>query len=280
MYYYILDQGSLPIDKFERLQTEVTGLLAEFKIAGEMGRVTPLRHVSELVNVASQRAVKTLVICGSDDTFNQVVVALKGRDFLLGFIPLDEESYLGKILGLDSVFTAVKTIAARRVEKIDLAKIGGNYFLSYLEFGVTSQNLKGLSWFSSLRLLSIEPKKFNIRIDDSYNVEIEALGGMLTNTRSTSSKNASIANPTDSSLDLLLLEPLNKMQILQYKKDIAEGTLENVPKTTVIKCRKAEFIEPRGTNLTMLGRVVAKFPAAVEIIPQRLRMIVGKNRTF
>jgi hypothetical protein len=52
--------------------------------------------------------------------------------------------------------------------------------------------------------------------------------------------------------------------------------LENVPKTTVIKCKKIELQEPRGTNLTMLGRVVAKFPATVEIIPQRLRMIVGK----
>lgn len=41
-----------------------------------------------------------------------------------------------------------------------------------------------------------------------------------------------------------------------------------------------QFLEPRGAHLTMMGRTVAKFPATVELVPQRLRVIVGKNRTF
>lgn len=280
MYYYILDQHNLPIDKFERLQTELQGLLTEFKISGECARVTPLRSVADLVDTASQRGAKTLVACGSDDTFNLMLAALRGRDFTLGFIPFDEQSYLAKILGVDNLFTGVKTVAARRIEKIDLARIAGNYFISYLEFGVMSQDLKSANWLTSLKLLSTETKSYTIRIDDSYNVNIDALGGLAVNIRSTSSKNETIANPTDASLDLLLLEKLNKADILRYRKIIAMGCLEEVPKTTVIKCKKMEFLEPRGANLTMLGRVVAKFPATVEIIPQRLRMIVGKNRTF
>ncbi len=280
MYYYILDQNGLSIDKFERLQNELSGLLSEFKISGEMARVTPLRTVQDLVETASQRGTKTLVACGSDDTFNLMLAALKGRDFTLGFIPLDENSFLSKILGIENVFAGAKTIAARRIEKIDLAKIAGNYFISYLEFGALSQNLKAAGFWSGVKLLSVEPKNLNIRIDDSYNINLSALGGLAVNIRSTSSKAHNIANPTDGNLDLLVLEPLNKMQILQYRKDIAEGVLENVPKTTVIKCKKIEFLEPRGTPLSMLGRIVAKFPATVEIIPQRLKMIVGKNRTF
>lgn len=280
MYYYILDQNGLPLDKFERLQTQLSGLLAEFKIAGEMARVTPLRTVQDLVETASARACKTLVACGSDDTFNLMLAALKGRDFTLGFIPLDENSFLGKILGLHDPFTGVKTLAARRIERIDLCKIAGNYFISYLEFGVMSQNLKSAGFWSGLKLLSTEPKNLNIKIDDSYNITLSALGGMAVNIRSTSSKNQKIANPTDSNMDLLILEPLNRLEILRYRSDIAEGILENVPKSTIIKCKKIEFLEPRGMPLSMLGRIVAKFPATVEIIPQRLKMIVGKNRTF
>jgi len=280
MYYYILDQNTLPVDKFEMMQTELSGLLAEFKIAGESARVTPLRTVADLVDTASQRGVKTLVACGSDDTFNLMLAALRGRDFTLGFIPFNEDSFLAKILGIESLFVGAKTIAARRIEKIDLAKIAGNFFINYLEFGVLSQNIKNAGWFSSMRMLSTEPKNLNVRIDDSYNVNINSLGGLVVNIRSTSSNVASIANPTDGNLDLLILERLNKAQILRYRKDIAEGRLENVPKSTIIKCKKIEFLEPRGTNLTMLGRSVAKFPATVEIIPHRLRMIVGKNRTF
>jgi len=280
MYYYILDQHSLPMEKFEKLQTELQGLLAEFKISGEASRVTPLRSVQDLVDTASQRGAKTLVACGSDDTFNLMLAALKGRDFTLGFIPFDENSTLSKILGIENVFLGVKTIAARRIEKIDLAKIAGNYFISFLEFGVMSHNIKDVSLWQSLKLLSSEAKNFVIRVDDSYNVTISGLGGLVANIRSTSSQMERIANPTDGNLDLLILERLNKMQILKYRAAISEGALEKVPNTTVIKCKKIQFLEPRGTNLTMLGRVVAKFPATVEIIPQRLKMIVGKNRTF
>ncbi|MCL5666399.1 MAG: hypothetical protein M1383_01350 [Patescibacteria group bacterium] len=280
MYYYIVDQNHLPLEKFERLQTQLQGLLAEFKIAGEVARVTPLRNITDLVNTASQRGAKTLVACGSDDTFNQMLAALKGRDFTAGFIPFDENSILAKILGTENLFTGVKTIAARRIEKIDLAKISGNYFISFLEFGVMSQNIKDATLWQSLKLLSSESKSFTIRIDDSYNVTINGQGGLVANIRSSSAHNERIANPTDGNLDLLILEKLSKMQILAHRKAIGEGCLEKVPNTTVIKCKKIEFLEPRGFSLTMLGRVVAKFPATVEIIPQRLRMIVGKSRTF
>ena len=280
MHYYILDQHNLPMEKFEKLQTQVLGLLAEFKIAGEASRVTPLRSVQDLVDTASQRGASTLVACGSDDTFNLMLAALKGRDFTLGFIPFDENSNLAKILGIENIFLGAKTIAARRIEKIDLAKISGNYFISYLEFGVMSHNIKNASMWQSLKLLSSESKSFTIRVDDSYNVTINGLGGLAANIRSTSCQGEKIANPTDGYLDLLILERLGKMQILKYRNAISDGCLEKVPNTTVIKCKKIQFLEPRGTNLTMLGRVVAKFPSTVEIIPQRLKMIVGKNRTF
>lgn len=280
MYYYILDQGNLPVDKFEKLQVELQGFLTEFKISGETARVTPLRSISDLVDTASQRNIKTLVACGSDDTFNLMLAALKGRDFTLGFIPLDEKSYLSTILGLDNIYTAVKTIAGRRIERMDLARIAGNYFISYLEFGVLSQKLKDISWWNGFKMLSSKPSDYVLRIDDSYTINLNALGGLIVNTRSTSSSKQSIANPTDSHLDLLLLEGLSKTEIIRYRNAITSGELEQVPKTTVIKCRKVEFQHPKGHNLTMLGRVVAKFPATVEIIPQRLRLIVGRNRTF
>jgi diacylglycerol kinase family enzyme len=280
MHYYIVDQGNIPIEKFEKLQTELQGLLAEFKVSGETARVTPLRSVQDLVDTASQRGAKTLIACGSDDTFNLMLAALKGRDFTLGFVPFDEKSNLAKILGVNDIYNGIKTVAARRIEKIDLAKIAGSYFISYLEFGVMSHQLHAASMWQNLKLLSSEAKSFTIRVDDSYTVNINGLGGLVANIRASSSKNEKIANPTDGHLDLLIVERLGKLDILKYRDAIAEGALEKVPSTTVIKCKKIEFLEPRGFNLTMLGRVVAKFPSTVEIIPQRLRMVVGKNRTF
>ncbi len=281
MYYYILDPNKLTLPKFERLQVELQGMLAEFKVAGEIGRITALRSMSDLVETANQRGVKTLVACGSDDTFIRMLAELRGKDFALGFIPFDEESYLAKIFGVDSLYTAVKTLAARRIEKIDLAVISPHtYFLSYLEFGGITEYAKGLNFWSAIRPQKQDLEKISIRIDDSYTIETECLGGMIVNTRPTSSKDATIANPTDSFLDVLILEKLNRSDIVRYKQTIIDGHLERIPRTSVIKCRKVEFLEPRGLPILLGGRTITKIPATVQIIPNRLRVIVGKKRTF
>ncbi len=280
MYFYILDGTNIPEAQFERAQVTLQGLLAEFKISGEMARVTSIRGIAELVETASERGVKTLIACGTDDTFNLMLAYLKGRDFALGFIPMTEDTYLAQILGIDSLLTAVKTVAARRIEKMDLATLGDNYFVSQLEFGIASSKAKQMGFFSSLRGMSAIEHNLKIRVDNSYNMDITCLGGTVTNSRATSSSNSTIANPTDGYLDLMVLERMNKIDVMKYKPDIAIGALENIPGTSVIKCRQVEFLEPRGFPLTIAGRTFAKVPAIVSMIPRALRMIVGKNRTF
>ncbi len=280
MYFYILDGTNIPEAQFEKAQVTLQGLLAEFKISGEMARVTSMRGIKELVETASDRGVKTLIACGTDDTFNIMLAYLKGRDFALGFIPMTDNTYLSEILGIDTLLTAVKTVAARRIEKIDLATLGENYFISQVEFGIASTKAREMGFFSSLRGMAAVEHSLKIRVDDSYNMDITCLGGTVTNSRATSSSNSTIANPTDGLLDLMVLERMNKIDVMKYKPDIAAGVLENIPGTSVIKCKQVEFLEPRGFPLTIAGRTFAKVPAVITIIPRQLRMIVGKNRTF
>lgn len=280
MYFYILDSTNITPSEFEKAQVTLQGLLTQFRISGEMVRVTSIRGIPELVELAAERGVKTLIACGTDDTFNIMLAYLAGRDFALGFIPMVPDTSLGKILGIDSLETAVKTVAARRLEKIDLALLGDNYFISQVEFGIASTKVKNMSWFGSMTSLSKDEIKVKLRIDNSYTMDITCLGGTVTNSRTTSSANSSIANPTDGFLDLMVLERLSRVDILKYKPDIAAGVLENIPGTSVIKCRQVEFLEPRGFPLNIAGRTFAKVPAVVSIIPRQLRMIVGKGRTF
>jgi diacylglycerol kinase (ATP) len=280
MYFYILDGKNISEAQFEKAQVTLQGLLAEFKISGEMARVTSIRGIAELVETASERGVKTLIACGTDDTFNFMLAYLKGRDFALGFIPMTDDSYLSQILGIDSLLTAVKTVAARRIEKIDLATLGDNYFISQAEFGMASNTAKTTGLFSGLRSMSTAEYNLKIRVDDSYTMDITCLGGTVTNSRATSSSNSTIANPTDGLLDLMILERMGKVDVLKYKPDIASGVLEHIPGTSVIKCKQVEFLEPRGFPLTIAGRTFAKVPSTIQIFPRQLRMIVGKNRTF
>lgn len=281
MYYYILDPGKLSLPKFEQLQVQLQGLLHEFNISGEIGRVTTLRSIADLVDTAASRGASTIVACGNDDTLNQVLAALRNRDFLVGFLPLDPNtSYLSTILGIPDLLTGIKTIAARRIVGIDLAAINGFHFLSFLEFGVTSQNLEQAGIWKTLQLLSKPTTSWRFKIDDSYVLNINGLGGLLVNSRSTSSKQERIANPTDGLLDLLLIEKITKSEIIKLRDTLVRGQLEELPNPTVIKCKSVEFMEPKGSSLTMFGRQVAKFPTKVQMTGRKQRMIVGKQRTF
>jgi len=282
MYFYILDPHKIPQKNFERQQTELQSLLTEFNIGGEMARITPLRIMQDLVDTAASRGVKTLIACGTDETFNQMLAAVKDRDFTLGFIPFTTETQLGHILGMTDLQTCVKTIAGRRMEKLDLARVENNYFISYLELGIGSETNKPQGFFSSMKMFSgASTAEIKMRIDDSYTITSKVMGGLVINTRSTKNGgDESIGNPQDGFLDLLLVEKLSGMSAAKYKGEIENGYYENIPNSTVIRCKQIEFLEPVNYKICVDGQEVAKFPAIVDVHPQALRMIVGKNRTF
>ncbi|MDB4939758.1 MAG: diacylglycerol kinase, catalytic region [Candidatus Doudnabacteria bacterium] len=282
MYFYILDPHNIPQKNFERQQTELQSLLTEFNVSGEMAKITPLRIIQDLVDTAASRGVKTLIACGTDETFNQMLAAVKDRDFTLGFIPFAPNTQLGRILGMDDLATCVKTIASRRTEKIDLAKIDNNYFISYLELGIGSQTNKPLGMLSSIKLFAGSAlTEIKMRIDDAYTITSKTMGGLLVNTRGTKMcAGGAIGNPQDGFLDLLLIEKLSRMSAAKYKKEIENGCYENIPSATSVRCTKVEFLEPINYKISVDGIEVAKFPATVELLPQGLKMIVGKNRTF
>jgi len=281
MYFYILDPHDIPQKNFERNQTELQSLLTEFNISGEMARITPLRIMQDLVDTAATRGVKTLVAFGTDETFNQMLAAVKDRDFTLAFIPFVENTQLGKILGMENLAMCVKTIASRRMEKLDLARIDDNYFISYLELGIGAETNKHLGFFSSLKRFAGSASEIKMRIDDSYTVTSKTLGGLLVNTRGTKMHaSGSVGNPQDGFLDLLLIEKLSRFSAAKYKNEIQNGCYENIPGSTLIRCKKVEFLETLGYKIWVDSFEDAKVQAVVELIPKTLKMIDGKHQTF
>jgi diacylglycerol kinase family enzyme len=281
MYYYILDSHDIPQKDFEKSQTELQSLLTEFRISGEIARVTPLRVIPELVDTAATRGATTLVACGTDETFYQVLAAIKDHQFTLAFIPFSNNSHLGRILGMTDLYTCVKTIAGRRIERIDAATIDGSYFISSIELGIAKHTNQKLSLFSSMRLLSGATSHIKLRIDDSYNIESDISGALLVNTRGAkSAEETVIGNPGDGTLELLILGKVSGLSAAKYKDLIAAGQYELIPGSSVILCQKVEFLEPVGYQVSIGGKETARFPVIAEVAPGRLKMIVGKNRTF
>jgi diacylglycerol kinase family enzyme len=281
MYYYILDTTNVPQKDFERKQAELQNLLTEFNINGELARVTPLRIIQDLVDTAANRGATTLVACGTDQTFYQVLASLKNHDFTLAFIPFVENTQLGKIFGMTDMPTCVKTIAGRRIEKIDVAKIDDNYFIGYLELGIGTQTAKPLGFFSSMKLFSRNSQTIKLRVDDEYNVEAKMMGGLIVNTRGTQiNLGNEIGNPQDGYLDLLLIDKLSGTQAARYKSEIQNGIYEKIPGATVVRGKRIEILEPHNLKVYINGREVTSGPTTIEVVPNSLKMIVGKKRTF
>lgn len=281
MYYYIVDPRNIPQKNFERQYSELQSLLTEFNISGEMARITPLRMIQDLVDTAANRGVSTLVACGTDETFNQMLVAIKDRDFTLAFVPFSPDTQLGRILGMSDLRTSVKTIAGRRIEKLDLARINSDYFMSYLEMGIGTYTNKPVGLLGSMKLFAGSAVEAKFRIDDSYTVNSKMMGGLIANTRGTQMcAGTPIGNPQDGYLDLLLIEKLSRVSAARYKNEFINGCYEKIPGATAIRCKKIEFLEPLNYRIFMDGTEIAKTPATIQIIPGKLKMIVGRNRTF
>jgi diacylglycerol kinase family enzyme len=284
MYYYIVDPQKISQKEFERVQNVLYSSLSEYRISGEVVRVTGLRTVQQLVENALAHEAKTIVAVGSDETLNTVINAVNKREVVIGFIPI-VESEIGNILGMKDITQAVKTIASRRIQDLDLGVINGNYFLSKISFGQTNQN----GWGNLFNLPTFEIK---FSVNEEYHASQKVVGGIIINSRhnrgelkniglpATASRALQAGNPTDSLLDVLLLAELSKWHAIRFRSRILAGFYENIPQASLVHVKKIEILQPAGLPLKIGEVTIAKTPAIITIAPAAVRMIVAKERNF
>src|SRR3989344_2801368 len=287
MYFYIFDPGKdREVKYFERIQGRLLNLLAENHIEGETYRVTAIRTIDLLVDQALGADTKTIVVVGSDASLNKTISALvrKQADLTVGFITLDEESALAKILGVpDSVEEAVKILAGRLTAILDLGKVGEHYFLSQVDLGTNSfTRIESGFWgmTAARQLMGLQPFTVQLSLENSYKVTSEALGVQIINSRNNQGCRLKLGDPTDRLLDLLLLHKLKSTQIFRYRNQLATGCLDNVPGTTVMHAKKIEVLGPRKLPISIEGQVYTKAPATISVAKEKIKVIVGKGRQF
>jgi diacylglycerol kinase family enzyme len=237
-------------------------------------RSTGLRTVSQLVENAFSHEAKTIVAVGNDDTLQEVINAVGDREAVIGFIPI-LESEIGKIIGVKNIDQAAKTLGARRVEELDLGRVNNNLFFSKLSFGLNQTASSGLIQALNFRLLKnlINVPSFEIKFsaDDNYQGSLKVVGGVIVN---------GFSDPTDGMLDVLLLSKLSKWQTIKYRNQILRGEFGQIPGSSIIHAKRLEITQPEGLPLKSGSRVIAKTPAVIEVLPRKLKIIVGKDRTF
>jgi diacylglycerol kinase family enzyme len=126
MYTYIYS-NSLQEKKYSHFLSEMETDLSVYGISGDIRRLSDFLTLENIIRDVLKKKNQTVIVVGDDKLFFNVFNLLAESKVVLGFIPI-EKSYYGEIMGIQK--DSLRFIAARRIETLDLGKIGKYYFLA------------------------------------------------------------------------------------------------------------------------------------------------------
>jgi len=197
------------------------------------------------------------VAVGGDPTFINVVnEIIEYESVTLGHIPVGPKTKIAEALGIPLGEAACEVIAARRLIRLDIGKANNAYFLS----GVT-----------------VPASQVTLEFDGQYHIKPN--GGSYTvsirNLRPDGWNGGEIGaprfDPSDGRLETII-EATPPASLLRWWRQ--------PPQLSIIPCRRVKISGGKSVPVLTDGERILKTPVAVEIVPAKLQVIVGKGRTF
>ena len=254
MYFYIYE-SFLNEKRFEKSLAKIEARLVDLDIKGRSTRLSFLSNLQEIIRDATRQGITTIVAVGDDSTLSKVVAAAAEQEVAVGYIPMFENSEFARILGIPPAEHACDALAQRITEKIDLGKINGTYFLS------KAQILQGHIAIQTPEGYTIEPTEVQQEIS-VFNLAFNTLGAQR-----------SVYSPTDGFLEAAFA-PIERTVKRVFQKPIFQ-------RPSVFQLRKLKIEgAPDEVSIKIDNQGVVKTPATIEVVPQKLKIIVGKERMF
>lgn len=305
MYSYIINPAA-GNGKIDKIQNKLKETVKSLGIDGEFVKTTGGGDMVKLVQMALDKGQNTIIAIGGDGTVNEMANVLVDRKATLGVIPTGNTNSLAKTLGINSWEEACQILAARKVEKIDLAKITSvpsktsqkikeRYFITSAEIGFESNIAKQRSedkfFYKMLfarkifkQIFSLNAQKVTIEVNGSFTATTQMFTLIVSNCRfSNKTKNLNgcfTPNPRDKMLDIIIVSKMPRFKMMKNLSSIMNGNYENLPETSIFSAKNVKIVTKEPIDLSVDGELVAQTPVEIEIIPRQLKIIVGKNRTF
>lgn len=272
MYYYIFDVYTKE-PKYQRDVDRIHLKLADLGIDGEKAQATPIRRVSDLAVSAIKSGQENIIAVGNDNTAHQVlnIIAREGADINFGFIPLGA-SRIAEVLGMPQAAAACFFISRKRMEKVDLGKVGKEYFLTSLEIKGEG---KGGGILAKLKKSGTLRCEFKCDKDYKVTTEVASLA---------------VVNIMDSELKKKFSDRINYKSINPY-----DGTLNVISWTSeqgddskggfplalsFFPAKDVDIAENKEAKCVLDGIGLEKVPPKVTVVRDKLGVIVGPKRTF
>lgn len=255
MHYYYVYDSFLNSSKYQTVLAKIENRLTDLGINGHIGRLSLLKSLEELIEDELKRGVAAVVAVGNDKTVNQVVNIISPKnDIALGIIPIGEKNKMAELLGIPQAEQACSILSGRKIEKLDVGKIDKQcYFLSGAI--IPSKGVK-LKFDEGFTITPIDEEGY-ISIYNFY---------CPMNDQSTCS------NPQNGLLEVSVeTRPITN----PFKKINAKSQLPSI-----FPAKKVTVVGKRTAPIIVDGEIVAKTPAIFRVLPQKLKVIVGKERVF
>jgi len=254
MYYYIFDIFTNQ-KKYEKQVQKIEGLITELGINGKIYKLNVLKNLEDIIEEAIDAGAKTVVAVGNDQTVSKIANLLINKKIIMGIIPLGEPNILAGALGIKSHLDGCKIISARKIAKLDVGQVNGQYFLLSVE-----SNDKNITF--DFKNYNIKPLNNN-KIMGVYNMNIDQLNYK--------------SSPSDGLMEVIFAPNEGSwwQKLTQKKKDNEPIGISVFPtKKLTIKHKK------KPVQINIDRQRVLKTPLEIEVLPKKLSMIVGKERIF
>lgn len=257
MYLYLYD-SFLNNPKFNNKLAKIETRLTDLGVGGKISRLSPLKNLKELVDDEVKGGVKTIVVVGNDKTLVEVINIIADYKVVLGYIPIGEDNQVAKILGLPAEDKACEIISARKIEKIDLGKINGNYFLGDIK---------------------ISEGPITLECEEKYQVAVEKPSCQINicNLRpaflTTNNYSPAYFNPQDGLLEALIV-------VTNPTKKIFSFFSKKIGRDTIFPFKKISVKSKKSIPVVADNQKILKTPVDIEIVPKKIKVIVGRERMF
>jgi hypothetical protein len=257
MHVYIYDEY-VNKKKYDNILARVETRITDLGLNGKIIRLGVMKNINEAIDSEMKRGAKTIVAVGDDGTVNKIINAMikaetrsqLSAEIPFGIIPIGKENNkIADCLGIGEAEEAGDVLSARRIEKLDIAQAGNNYFLSQAK---------------------IESRGTTLEIGKDYSIEIMETGEINIINLSTFlnlPENAN-SNPQDGVLEL-------------YIKTKGSRTLTkfNPGENQSLFSLKNLTIINNQSSITIDSAVKISTPAEISVT-KKLNIIVGKERKF
>jgi diacylglycerol kinase family enzyme len=252
--YAFLYDDFLSASSYQKVLANIETRCSVLGIQGRVSRLAIFRSARELVENLVADGAETIVVVGNDVTLQKIMWFLPDLPVTIGYIPVAEPFGIATMLGIPPGEAACDILAARRMETLDLGRLDKRYFFTEV---------------------LIRDTKARVSVDGRFTVSATHAGTIsIRNLGSISMNGGSKANAKDGWLELAVepILPSERRSRFSFFHPPKRG------KETNLKLKEGTIESAEPIDLLMDGHQVNGFRFTLGVIPNKLKIITGRNK--